>query len=121
MRDVRVRVTCDIGGKVTPAVDHDLEEGEDFDLPAGWLEVTVRRVVPSAEYEEAAAAVKQRREHAIAAVRTQGVAVDAATLDAEIEAAIPDPAMPTETVDEQTFHVAPDHADTVYRMFGVTS
>lgn len=120
MRDVKVRLTCDVSGKVIPAVEHDLDDGEDFDAPVGWLEITVRRAMQNPEYAEALAAVRARRSALTAQVVAANPAVDRAALGAEIQGMVPDPDVPSIAVDEQTFHVSPDHADKLYRLLGVT-
>ena len=117
-RDVKVKITCDIGGKVANAVDHDLPDDVEFDLPSGWVEVVVREVVASADYAEAKAAVDQRRAIVFAEAKQRNPGIPDAVIQRDVDAAIPDPDLPVIEVSETVHHVAPEHVAKVRKLLG---
>lgn len=74
---------CDISGRVANATD----DADNFDMPDGWVEVTVRRVLPNPQYAEAQAAYDEQRAAWIAAAQAGAAAQGAQIGIDEIEAA----------------------------------
>lgn len=106
----RVSYRCDISGSVKPAEDPDVDEDDaGFDLPSGWVEIVVRRLVPSPAYAEA----RTQRDALVDDQTTLALAQqpDAPATDVRqrVAAMLPMPDIATHIVDERVFVVSADH------------
>jgi len=113
-----IKYVCDLTDLEAPAGDN-----EDFDLPEGWIEVTVRRVIENPEYAAAMDEYEQKRAQMEATVRANAEAQGAQPTDDEIEQAIAvvldEPEVEEFVVQEKTLHVSVDGAAEVLKVLGL--
>jgi hypothetical protein len=107
---ITVTVTCDRSGREGSASPFaDPESGEPWNLPLGWAEITVRRLVPNTA--ELAAWREHRAEtipQIIAGAASLGTQITEEEAAAEYGDAYPPP--PDRAVAEATHHLHPSHA-----------
>jgi len=106
--------TCGIPGQMT---DDDIEENAEFAAPVGWVEVIVRRKIPSAAYAEEVAlqqgAIDQLVAQNMQLAQQQGESVTEQDMRgfAQRQVNMQMPARSAEfEVDETTLHYCPQHA-----------
>lgn len=87
--------SCVVTGENVSAVDNDVGEDEDTRLPAGWVQIVLRRVVPNPEHAAVAAdhaeVLEARRtavEQQVQAIVQSGAEVDPEELRDTVELAM---------------------------------
>lgn len=111
---------CDASRKATPPVVLDSDD-PDFDLPVGWVQVTVTRAIPNPDYAEAVASAESELATLDQQLQVQGID-DPATRE---EALAPrrrdlEGAYPTQyIVVQEDRHFHPDEAPAKLAAIGV--
>ena len=99
-----------------------LEVGGDdeWTLPAGWAEITLRWTVPNTEGTDEVQAVLVQREAAFAEVKRQYADANDDEVRERVAALLPMPDVAPYALEERTLHYAPDAAsDLLRRVFRI--
>lgn len=113
------RYVCDLSEMSATGVVATTEDGEEVEVPpAGWLEITVRRVLPNVAGTAAAEQRNAMRQQAIdQAVATQGMTEEQA--EAAVDQLFPEIEVPEFIVQDYELHVSAKHATPVLKMFDI--
>lgn len=109
---------CDITGISAHATP--IEGIDDLDLPVGWIEVTIRKIVKNPEYEEANVVYEAARAQALE-TQAQEIGDDEnkrAIAEAMIDRMLPAPDLDEYEVDERVYHVCGEQEAIILAPFG---
>jgi hypothetical protein len=109
---------CDISGISAPGETYDLDEATD--LPVGWLEVTIRRVVRNPDFDTVWQQHEATRATALEAQAAE-IGDDAqrrAIAESMVDRMLSEPEIAEYEVDERVYYVHPSQESTVMAAFG---